>query len=132
MPEETHSASRQHVKSLRKAARGCGFSPEELCKDSASREKVQELARKVAASDGDAGCKADAAVAFEAYEATWPQVNDAQGAEGSGEAGSEEAEEAVKTGFRLRGASFLFTYNWDFLVEDNTLKNYWGILSNPT
>ena len=103
---ETREARRGHVKLVRKAARSCGRLAAELCKDSAGREKVQVLAQKVEASDGDAEFKAAASAAFAAYLATY---GEAGGAEEEG--GNEEEEEK---GFRLRGTSFLFTYNWGF------------------
>ena len=93
---------RELVKALRKAAKDCGLSSEQVPRDTASRDKVQELAGKAAASNGSAEDKAKAAEAFTAYEATWAAVED------SGEEGEDEET------FRLRGASFLLTYNWDF------------------
>ena len=45
-------ARRELVKALRKAAKDCGLASEQLPKDTASRQKVQELAGKAAASNG--------------------------------------------------------------------------------
>ena len=42
-------ARRELVKALRKAAKDCGLPSEQLPRDTASRDKVQELARKAAA-----------------------------------------------------------------------------------
>jgi hypothetical protein len=90
---------RELVKCLRKAAKDCGLPSAQLPRDTASRDKVQELARQAAASNGSAQDKAKAAQVFTAYEATWPAAED------SGEESEDE-----KT-FRLRGTSFLLTYN---------------------
>ena len=111
---ETRETRRGLVKTLRQAAKNCGLPTEELPRDTAARDKVQELARKTAASNGSAEEKAKAAEAFTAYEDTWPaeEANEGEGAEGSGEEAEDE-----KT-FRLRGVSFLLTYNWDFFGKD--------------
>jgi len=96
---------------LRKAARSCGVPADELPKkDTAGRDKVKQLAQQAEDSGGSAEDKARAAEAFKAYEATWP-------AEEAEEEGSEEEVEEQKT-FRLRGTSFLLTYNWDFFGKD--------------
>ena len=92
---------------MRKAAKAAGVHHSDLPKDNASREKVQALARKVEESNASAAQKAEVAAAFKAYEDSWPVEEDE----------CEEDYELVK-GFRLRGTSFLLTYNWDFFGTD--------------
>ena len=99
------------AQAFRKLAKSClGVPFGELPKDTASRDKFRELAFGVEDSAADEALKAQAAAAFRAYEETWPAEP-----EGDDEAGEED--EAVG-GFRLRGTSFLLTYNWDFFGKD--------------
>ena len=98
-------ARRSFVKALRQVAKACGVPAAELPKDTAARDKVEALARQVEESSADAALKQRAAAAFEGYEATWPAEED----DGDGDPGDE-----VVKGFRMRGTSFLLTYNWDF------------------
>lgn len=105
MAADVAEARRIQVQALRQAAKACGVPTAQLPRDTASREKVTELAEKAAVSNGIPANKTLAAIAFQAYEATWDDsCSDASG---------DEAED--KHTFRLRGTSFLLTYNWDFL-----------------
>ena len=103
------------VQSLRRAGKNCSVP---LVRDSASRQRVEEFAQKVFDSDGPEEEKTAARRALEAYLQTWPGE-----AEEDEEEGQEEEEQAEQAGFRLRGRSFLLTYNWDFwgkLFPDGT------------
>ena len=64
---------------------------------------MQALARQVESSSAGAAQKAAVAAAFKAYEDTWPPEEE-----------DEQYDEDEVVGFRLRGTSFLLTYNWDF------------------
>ena len=92
------------VQSLRKAAKKCGVP---LVRDSASRAKVEEFAQAVLDSDGPGEEKTAAERALEAYLATWPTEGDDEEEEEE----EQEEEDEEGTGFRLRGRSFLLTYN---------------------
>ena len=97
---QLRAARRTHVQELRRAARRCNV---QLVSDTASREKVQEFAGEIQSSSGPQDQKEAAAAAFKAYEATFAE-EDGTNPQAQGETG----------GFRLRGKSFLLTYNWDF------------------
>lgn len=92
------SARKAHVQSLRTAARACCVP---LVRDDVGRDRVTKFAAAIRNSAGPANQKTAADVAFQAYEKTWqvPQATEAP----------------KKGGWRLRGRSFLLTYNWDFL-----------------
>ena len=91
----------EQVQALRGYARLCNV---DSCNDWSGRELVTEMMERIRASTGNNQAKKDAEKAFRAYEATF------------------SAEDPMSTpplvkaaaGFRLRGKSFLFTYNWDF------------------
>ena len=119
------------VQALRKVAKAAGVHHSELPRDQASREKVQALANQVASSNAEEAQKAAVAAAFKAYEDTWPPEEDEQ----------DEEDEVV--GFRLRGTSFLLTYNWDFFGKDfpdgtpaaasaEDLWRLWGVFKAQT
>ena len=93
------------VQRLRALGRKCGI---ELIRDSAARDKVQVFAQAIAGSSGAAQDKEAAAAIYLEYEATWPAEEPEADDDGEGE-DQEEQEEPVN---RLRGKSFLFTYNW--------------------
>ena len=88
---------------MNRAAKAAGVHHSELPRDNASRDKVQALARQVESSSAGAAQKAAVAAAFKAYEDTWPPEEE-----------DEQDDEDEVVGFRLRGTSFLLTYNWDF------------------
>ena len=95
------------ARTCRRHAKACGVATADLPRDTASRDKFQELAETVAASGADEALKAQAAAAFKAYEDTFAADDDEEG----------QDDETV-AGFRLRGTSFLLTYNWDFFGAD--------------
>jgi len=100
MTDDVKQRRKVQVQILRKCAKTCQVSQ---ARDDAKRERVQEMAQAIAASSGPEQSKSDAAAAFEIYESTFA---DAQAADG---------QQPPRNGFRLRGKSFLLTYNWDFL-----------------
>ena len=107
---------RSLVQSLRKLAKTCKVPVEKLPKDTAGRQKVQALAATVAASAGPEDAKEQFSAEFLTYEKTWePEPEE--------EAEAEDDEGGEYKTYRLRGKSFLFTYNWDFFgtaLPDNT------------
>ena len=105
MAESAADARKRCVQTLRAAAKKCDVEP---IRDSASRQKVNALAQSIADSAGPAAQKSKALAALEEYEATWVDHGDEDGA------GEENDEGQEVKDFRLRGTSFLFTYNWDF------------------
>ena len=94
---------RKHVQTLRSAAKKCGVP---LVRDDVGRESVRAFAAAIQASQGAEDEKARAKKALAAYEASWP----AEAARPS-----DQAEASGGGVYRLRGKSFLLTYNWDFL-----------------
>lgn len=114
----------KHVQSLRDAARKCSV---QLVADTSGRDAVTGMVAAVRASAGYAGVRKDLEKAFKLYEGTF-------GADGALEAGGSSAAAAgalaavsskPKKEFRLRGRSFLLTYNWDFFgkrLRDGTAK----------
>ena len=95
---------KEQVQKLRAAAKECGVA---LVRDDVGQAKVTVFAEAIQASAGAAGVKASAAKAFAAYNATFPP---AQAQPTTATTGPTE-----DANFRLRGKSFLATYNWDFL-----------------
>ena len=96
------------AQALRRAARLCSVPPE---RDDAGFERLQAFAAAIAASDGPEHAKASAREAFDAYQATWRR----EGAVGLPVVVVSQPVRQETTGFKLRGKSFLLTYNWDFL-----------------
>ncbi len=115
------------VQSLRKAGKACDVP---LIRDTAAREKVVEFAQAIQNSGGPADEKTAASRAYEAYVATWPAED-----EDDQDEDDEEVEEVVVVGWRLRGKSFLLTYNWDFWGKAfpdgtpaaTTVAELWGL-----
>ena len=91
--KELKENRKRHVQTMRKFARLCGVGLE---RDDAKRDKVQAFAAAILASTGPEEAKRSAAEAFRQYEQTFEEC-------------------AASSAFRLRGKSFFFTYNWDFL-----------------
>ena len=91
---------KQRRKKLVRKLRECAKLAEvQLERDDASRSKVRALFDRVAAS-GCAVTTAKAADAFKEYETTWGNTN------------ADKAEESAELKvLRLRGKSFLFSYN---------------------
>ena len=83
----------------------------DLPRDTASREKYQALVATVEESCTSEALREEFAVAFRAYEDTWPP-------EEQGDDDEEGPPGDPVAGFRLRGTSFLLTYNWDFFGAD--------------
>ena len=98
---------KQRRKKLVRKLRECAKLAEvQLERDDASRSKVRALFDRVAAK-GCAVATAKAATACEEYETTWGNTN------------ADKAEESAELKvLRLRGKSFLFSYNWDFFNKD--------------
>ena len=90
---------RTFVQTLRRLAKTCGVAH---ARDDARKEKVEEMGQKLASSTLGPDAKKEAADALRGYLGTFlPTPAEAR------------AQTALKQ--RLRGTSFLFTYNWDFL-----------------
>ena len=96
----SYGERRAFVQTLRTHGRSCSV---DLCRDQASRALVTALMERIRASAGTEADKREAEKAFRLYEATFEEQPSAG-----------PAPAAAKKGFRLRGRSFLFTYNWDF------------------
>jgi hypothetical protein len=92
------------VQTMRQLARSCDNVPS--ARDDASKEKVEEMAQKLAASSTlDEEGKRKAAEALRGYLATWAPT-------------AAQARDQAAFKQRLRGTSFLLTYNWDFCHKD--------------
>ena len=91
----------RHAQALRKHARACNVA---VVSDTSGRKLVTEMMERIRAASGPTKAKEDAEKEFKLYEQTF----------------QDEAPlpapplQAAAVGFRLRGKSFLFTYNWDF------------------
>ena len=94
-----------HVQALRSCARACGIP---LVRDDAGQDRVRVFVAAIAASRGAAREKAKAREAYRAYAATWPAADVALPVAPQRAANMEGGH------VRLRGKSFMLTYNWDF------------------
>ena len=101
-----HEARRTHVQHLRRLARECGAP---VVRDDAKREKVNEMINAIRQALGPPEVKASAEAVFLHYEKTFETV---------AVAATTEESAVIPPGFRLRGKSFSFTYNWDYLNRD--------------
>ena len=101
------------VKELRGVARACGA---EQVRDDVGREKVKEMFQDINTRKLSDKQKAAAEKAFKAYEETWPTSGTGVQKVVATEPEKAEASPQPAT-FRLRGTSFLFTYNWDFFQK---------------
>ena len=112
----------EHVRRMRTAAQLCMVA---LFRDVAGRQLVAEMMARTRSSSGPASAKADAEKAYKLYEATFEGRDTALPVLAGVEAdGSAQAETQSDKQFRLRGRSFLFTYNWGFFrrpLPDGTL-----------
>ena len=106
---ELRTLRREHVKTLRTAAKTAGVL---VVPDGAARAKVQTMAEAIAASSASADVRQGAADALAAYVATYADDGPLEEAPAPGGAASSG------DGFRLRGRSFLLTYNWDFFRRE--------------
>ena len=102
MSADLRATRRTRVQELRVVARACQVT---AVKDDAKRDKVQEMMNAIRASGGPGDEKRKAETAFAAYEATFAEQ-------------APQPEAAQEAGFRLRGKSFLLTYNWNYLHKD--------------
>ena len=94
-----------HVQALRACARACGIA---LVRDDAGQGRVRDFVAAIAGSRGPAREKAKAREAYRAYAATWPPTGVALPL-------APQAPANIGGGHvRLRGTSFMLTYNWDF------------------
>ena len=103
---------KQLVRKLNKCARLCGVT---VVRDDVGYQKVKDLAAAIASSSGPDDQKTRAAELLVDYDKTWegeaaPAPPAAAAAPGA-HAGSPPVQ---AQGFRMRGTSFLFTYNWRF------------------
>ncbi len=91
------------VRALRRLAAHCN--DVQPVRDDSGKERVEQFAKQLSKSKFlSAPQKQEVATALEAYLATF--------------SGPPAGQEVVSsTGFRLRGRSFLLTYNWDFLAK---------------
>ena len=101
------------IRTMAQIARTCGV---EAVHDSTGRSKVKEMMENIRASTCSPEDKASAETAWTAYEATFETggVADAPQEQAQHQANEPEPSQTTR-GFRLRGRSFLFTYNWNFL-----------------
>ena len=100
------------VKQLRAYARFCGA---KQVRDDCGRAKVSVMFKSIC-NKATATQKVEAQKVFDAYEATWNPTK----------VDEEVGPESTDRKFRLRGKSFLLTYNWDFFgkaLEDNTSRS---------
>ena len=96
---EKASACKGLVKELRAFARQTGVAQ---VRDGSSRAKVEAMIQSIIASSA-ADVKTEATKVFEKYQSSF-----------TAELESPVVQSANAEPFRLRGRSFLFTYNWDF------------------
>ena len=96
---EKASARKGLVKELRAFARQTGVAQ---VRDDSSRTKVEAMFQSIIASAA-ADVKTEATKVFEKYQSSF-----------TAELESPVVQSANAEPFRLRGRSFLFTYNWDF------------------
>ena len=116
MATDVRKLRRGFVQELRAAARTCEVAP--VASDDAARKKVVEMMGKIRASEGSPDTKEKAETTFAAYEATYaPAADDAPAAQAEAQ-GERPQQRAEREGFRLRGRSFLLTYNWKFLSRN--------------
>ena len=94
-----------HVQTLRACARACKV---EAARDDAARTAVVQMMEHIRTSRGPAASKRDAETAFKLYTDTFTTAAASDGPV------PQAAGESASVGFRLRGRSFLFTYNYDF------------------
>ena len=100
-----HPERQKCIQNLNSAAKQCGL---QRVSDESGRPKVLELLKKIRQSAGPVAAKTSAESAWTKYEATFSQPAASQ----------DEQETQPAKAFRLRGKSFLFTYNWDFLNDE--------------
>lgn len=110
------------VRSLRAVARKLGV--QDVASDEVGRSAVSSLMSRIRACSGGAADKKEAEKVFAKYEATFagtaPPAQAAlegQAAEASrpGDDSQRETAPAARKAVRMRGKSFLLTYNWDFM-----------------
>ena len=99
MPRNADRAG--HVQVLQGFARDCKVTP--VRSDEARRKAVTEVVERIRTSDGPSAAKRGAEAAFTRYKATFIDA-----------ALATPPPSAPAAGFRLRGKSFLLTYNWDY------------------
>ena len=100
------------VKQLRAYARLCGA---KQVRDDCGRARVSVMFKSIC-NKATATQKAEAQKVFDAYEVTWNPAK----------VDEEVGPESTDRKFRLRGKSFLLTYNWDFFgkaLPDNTSRS---------
>ena len=97
-----HPERQKCIRDLNSAAKQCGV---QGVTDESGRPKVLDLLQKIRQSAGPEAAKTSAESTWTKYEATFSQTAASQ----------DEQETQPANSFRLRGKSFLFTYNWDFL-----------------
>ena len=99
------SHRKEAVQELRALARDCGV---DRVRDDASREKVMQMVGEIRKQRPGQEMLAKLENAFSKYQGTFAEAENVAAAAGAASAASARD-------FRLRGTSFLFTYNWDFL-----------------
>ena len=98
---EASRERKELVKELRKVARRAGV---QLVRDDAGKEKITTMMDGIrAATNVEPAAKRGAESAFQRYLATYRKAP--------------TLEKKGQEAFRMRGKSFLLTYNWDFLGE---------------
>ena len=101
------------VQFLSEVARACGL---QGIRGDASRTKVNQMMENIRRSTGPEDSKASAETTFVSYEATFPATTEAAQVKTEREEVAQAPSQDTKE-FRLRGRSFLCTYNWDFLSK---------------
>ena len=109
-----HNSERvSHAQALRDIARKCSVS---LVPDTASRAAVSGMVADIRTSTGYAAVKKQLEKTFKLYESTFTAaVASASSQLSASVQAVEVAPQSLPKGFRLRGRSFLLTYNRDFL-----------------
>ena len=98
---------REKVKKLREFARTCRVA---VVRDDAGRQQIGEMMQRIRRAKGHADTKRDAEAVFKLYEGTFaiqPVVAPVAALGAS-------ADTDTATSNRIRGRSFLLTYNWDY------------------
>ena len=120
---DTKSERKPHVQELRKIARSCGsrVTP----RDDVKRDLVVDMVQGIRDSDGDAELKRKAERVFLSYNSSFAGQLPSNGP-------------GLPHSFRMRGRSFLLTYNWDFFSKPfpdgtpkvNTRSELWRLWRN--
>jgi hypothetical protein len=101
-----HPTRERCVNELRQCARDCNV---DLIGATSGRVRVAKFVAAIQSSDGSASSKRQAAKVYEEYLGTFDDE-----ASAAVDTETPRVSVPVRRPLRLRGVSFLFTYNWDF------------------